>query len=420
MDFFLAGDGDGRNLFTDFALSSKPYTPAKLEKVNAELARNSTSAGLLLQSKTCSAIFLSDFSERVERILTWLNSLADLESGKSQQKRLGSQLPDIIYGFASSLVIPLLSPEYSEYHSSRGFADLIVTTTHLSYVFRKRGVNPKTHKLLLEKISQNGRYLMRSILPSIDGAKLIQTLLAEAQAGAEIQAVGSATTLAEWITAAAELCRGCSGNHGLHVELARWSALVELRDSLTKILLAENKRRSQPSGTIPQWNPDSTQLRVLSTEDKKSGNTNRQAAPELSDYLSVQDIKNLELFNLRVPTGLGPLEGVITSLQERESFSLFHVFVKSFPCALCLRRDNSATDPVPGFSQTAMPRKQFSVDSLPNSFTSTLLGRRLGPWKISLSERAFEDLLSANKEGMYMYLSVEPVVQVSRGDYVMF
>lgn len=397
MDFFLAGDGDGRNLFTDFALSSKPYTPAKLEKVNAELARDPTSASQLLQSKTCSAIFLSDFSERVERILTWLHSLADPESTRARQKRLGSQLPDIIDGFARSLVIPLLGPEYSEYHPSRGFADLVVITTRLSHVFRKRGVSPKTHRLLLEKISQNGRQLIRSILPSIDGAKLIKTLLAEAQAGAEIQALGSATILTEWTTAAVELCKGCSGNHGLHAELARWNALVELRDSLTKILLVENKRRSE---TVPWWHLDLTHMRALSAGDKKSGDTNIQA-PELTDYLSPQDFKNLELFNLQVPIGLGPLEGVITRLRERESFSLFHVFVKSFPCALCLRRGTSATD-MPALPRM-VPRKQFTADSLPNSFTSTLLGRRLGPWKICLSEHAFKDLLSANKEGMYTY-----------------
>ncbi|KAF8431998.1 hypothetical protein BGX38DRAFT_1277007 [Terfezia claveryi] len=392
MDFFLAADGvgDGRNLFTVFALSSKPYTPANLEKVNAELARDPTSAGQLLQSRTCRAIFLSDFSERVERILTWLNPLADLESARAPQKRLKFQLPDIIYGFARSLVVPLLGSEYSEYHSSRGFADLVVTTTHLSHIFRKRGVSPKTHKLLLEKISQNGQQLMRSILPSIDGAKLIQTLLAEAQAGAEIQAVGSATILAEWITAAVELCRGCSGNHELHAELAKWNSLVELRDSLTKILITDNKRPSVTALAL-------TQMRVLSAEDKKSGNTNCLAPP---DYLSVQDFKNLELFNLQVPTGLSTLESVITRLRERESFSLFHVFVKSFPCALCLRR-TCATDTVPVLPRT-MPRKQFTVDSLPNSFTSTLLGWRLGPWKICLSEHAFKDLLLANKEG---YLS---------------
>ncbi|RPB27817.1 P-loop containing nucleoside triphosphate hydrolase protein [Terfezia boudieri ATCC MYA-4762] len=392
MDFFLTGDGDGegRNLFTDFALSNTPYTPAKFEKVNAELASDPTSAGQLLQSRTCRAIFLSDFSERVVRILTWLNPLVDLNSARAPQKGLGFQLPDIIYGFSRSLVVPLLGSEYSEYHPLRGFADLVVTTTNLSYVFRKRGVTPKTHKLLMEKISQNGQQLMRSILPSIDGAKLIQTFLAEAQAGAEIQAMGSATILAEWITAAVELCRGCSGNHGLHAELAKWNSLVELRDSLTKI---HSKR---PSGTAL----DFTKMRVLSAEDKKSGNTNCLAPPDLS-HLSVQDFKNLELFNLQVPTRLSTLESAITRLRERESFSLFHVFVKSFPCALCLRHGTSATDTVLVLPRS-MPRKQFTTDSLPNSFTSTLLGRRLGPWKICLSEHAFKDLLSANKEG---YLS---------------
>lgn len=409
MDFFLTGHGDGRNLFTDFALSSKPYTPAKLERVNAELARDPTSASQLLRSKTCSAIFLSDFSERVERILTWLHSLADPDSARAQQLRLGSQVPDIMHGFARSLVIPLLGPEYSEYHPSRGFADLVIITTRLSYVYRKRGVSPKTYKLLLEQISQNGRQLIRSILPSIDGAKLIQTLLAEAQAGAEIQAVGSTTMLTEWITAAVELCRGCSGNHGLHAELARWSALVELRDSLTKITSMLAKNQSAPKTA---WCPDLTQMRVLLAEDKKSGNANRQAAPELSDYLSAQDFKNLELFDLPVPTGLGALESVITRLRERESFSLFHVIVKSFPCAVCLRRDASATDTVSVLrGPRMMPRKQFTADSLPNSFTSTLLGRRLGPWKICLSEHAFKDLLSVNKEGMYMYLSVDIFMQ---------
>jgi len=126
----------------------------------------------------------------------------------------------------------------------------------------------------------------------------------------------------------------------------------------------------------------------------------------VSEYLSSRDIENLEVFGMRAPTGIGPLEGALARLRERESFSLLHALVKTFPCALCLRRCH-ATHGVSLPTLRRGVRKPLSTDDLPISFTSTLLGQRLGPWRVCLSERAFKDLLSADKEGIikeYIFL----------------
>jgi len=229
MEFLFNGDSSDRNKFTTFVLSNLPHTVASLGKIGTELAGNPTAAGELLRSEECCALFLSDFSERLERILVWLHSLP-------QQPKSSAPFADIIHGFTVNLVIPLLDPTYSDYHDSRGFADLLIITTQLSYLFSKRGL----YKVLLEKISQTP-HLMRSIIPSIDGAKLIQMIL-QAQADAEGQAFPSAV-LTEWATAAADLCSGCPGKHGAQAELDQWESLVELRDSLTRILVEENQRR---------------------------------------------------------------------------------------------------------------------------------------------------------------------------------
>ena len=132
--------------------------------------------------------------------------------------------------------------------------------------------------------------------------------------------------------------------------------------------------------------------------------------PAVSENLSSRDIESLEAFGMRAPTGIGPLEGVLARLREQEPFPLLHALVKTFPCALCLRRCH-ATSGVPLPPLRRGVRKPLSTGGLPVSFTSTLLGQRLGPWRICLSERAFKDLLAADKGGIikeYISLMHQP------------
>lgn len=374
MAFLL--DGEHCALFTTFVLSNSPYTIGTFEEIYKELVKKPTVLGELLQSEKCYAIFLSDFSERLDRILAWLHWLQRPVPPSAVSQPL---LSDIIYDFTDSLVIPLLQPKNSNLHASRGFAELLIITTALSYTCLKQR---QTHKVLLGEISKIP-HLMRSILPSIDGAKLIQTILKEV---AEIRVFPSAATLAEWTMVAANLCSECPGSHGVQVELARWASLVELRDSFSRI-----------------------QSEFLAGGEK--GGTKQKLVPE---YLSPQDRDNLVVFGMGAPTGIGPLEGLLATLRERESFSLFRVFVNTLPCALCLRRDNVASDVPPQKRATRLPqkatkpkiaqsRKPPSQDALPDSFHKIILGHRLGHWKVCLSEDAFKDLLLANKEGMYIY-----------------
>ena len=359
MDALFDGDGVPRdcNKFTTFVLSKNIYTQEEILLMNQNLAKDHTSIGELLRSKVCSAVFVSDFTERVQRILSWLQAIE--ESTESNIQTINKA---IIHVFNADFVLPLLD-QYPDCYTVPGFADLLVSTTYLLYVYRKRTPGPKSHKLLLEKISKS-EYLISQILPSIEGAELIQKILAEAQAGAEIQSFGTVETLAEWTTAAAKLCRGCRASHGHGVidELNRWNSVLELTDSLTAILTA-----------------------ILTVETSRH--------PKISEYLSEKDKHNLELFNMRVPSGIGAMEGIILRLRERDTFNLFHTFVKSFPCALCLRSKNTSSSVAP------VRQPAFSINSFHNSFTGTLFGQRLGEWRICFSEKAFKDMLAANKEG---------------------
>lgn len=380
MEFLL--DGERCALFTTFVLSNSTYSAGSFDKINRELAGDPTVPGELLKSEKCFALFLSDLSERLDRILAWLRSLK-----RSVPPSVSESPPfsDIIHGFADHLVIPLLHPKNSDLHASRGFAELLIITTALSYACLKQR---QTHKVLLGQISKSP-HLMRSILPSINGAELIQAILTEAEARAEIRVFPSAATLAEWTMVAAELCSECPGSHGVRVELARWTSLVELRDSFSAI---QDQLHAQE-------NP---------VEDEK-GRTKQKL---VSDYLSPRDRDNLGVFGMGTPTGIGPLDGVLASLRERESFYLFHAFVNTFPCALCLRRDNAAggvsfppnrPNQDDKTTETAQSQKPLSQDALPDSFNKVILGHRLGHWKVCLSEHAFKDLLLANKEGIYTY-----------------
>jgi len=384
MDLLLDGDDGSPNAFTLFALSKIPYSPESFTLLNAEIAKDPAVTGEILASEKYRGLFLSDFSEITQRIIIWLGYIP-----KTQAHAKSSAINEAtVHSFASNFIAPLLDSSYERYHTLPGYTDLLTITTQLSYAYRRRDVGPKTHKILLHKIS-NCPHLMRRILPSMDGASLIQTILNEAQAGAEIRAFGVASTLQEWAAIAAELCSNCRGNHGVGEELTRWNSLLCLKKSINSILEAQNENRERlsrlnlpPSGF--------SGMRVLSKDEKKSG-VATAVTPTFS--LSPEDLENFALFNLKVPTGIGSLESTVAWLEEKEAFRLFHALVKSFPCALCLRGEISRSTP-------RVPSTSFSLATLPDSFTGILFGQKLGPWKINLSEKAFKDLQMSSKEGV--------------------
>ena len=388
MDLLLEGDDDSPNTFTRFALSKIPYNLEWFMRMNTEIAKDPAVVGEILASEKYRGLFLSDFSEIIQRITIWLGYL---QKTKANAKFSASN-ETTVHNFALNFIVPLLDPSYEECHTLTGYTDLVIITMQLSYAHRRRRVGPKTHKTLLHKISDSP-YLMRRILPSMDGANLIQTILAEAQAGAEIRSFGQVSTLQKWTAVAVELCSHCRANHGVGQELTRWDSLLCLKKSMSSILEAQNEQR----GDLPGLNPPMggfSAMRVLSKDDKKSGvasSAQSAATPSLS--LSSEDLKNLALFNIKVPTGIGALESIVTWLEEKEVFRLFQGFVKSFPCAICLRGEISRPAPEVAF-------KSFSLATLPDSFTGVLFGQKLGPWKINLSEKAFKDLQLSSQEGV--------------------
>ncbi|KAF8460716.1 hypothetical protein BDZ91DRAFT_738462 [Kalaharituber pfeilii] len=347
MDLFFGNryDKSGSNGFTRFVLSNKPFSTRDFDKLHLELAKDPDATGLLLTSETNRALFLSDFSERIQRIITWLERIEANVTSKDPFDK------DIIHNFASHLIVPLLDSSYSEFFPTP--------------------LGLKRNKNLLERVSKIPDLIQR-ILPSIDGAKVIQTILAEAQSGAEIRSFGTIQTLAEWTKVAVKLCQGCRANHCVKAELARWSSLLELQNALTRVLT----RRSQ----VPQ-------LPQLAISQYGTTPASPQGIP-----LSVADSRALELFKIRPPAGIGAVQAIIERLQEKETFQLFRAFVQSFPCAACLRMNTVTSD-----SSLVTRTNPLSFSALPDSFTGTLLGSKLGPWRVCLSEKAFKDLLALKK-----------------------
>lgn len=374
-------DLESANKFTQYVLSHTSLTPYEFVLLNTDLAKDPTLTRELINSPKYSDYFFSDFSERIERVLMLLGHTQS--SRKLLENRAVNQ--NAIHNFAENFVVPLADTSYAVYHTSQAFHDLLVETTQLLYLYRKRGLlGVKSYITLLEKISMSP-YLMRRILPSIDGAELIQNILAEAQAGSEIQSFGSTVIVTKWTNIAAELCGKC-GNHGVTDELSRWRTLLCLRESLMKLLEAGK-----------QWQTQSTYICGFKQSSLDAANPGviitSPAAGPLTLSLSQEDLRYLALFDLSVPTGMVALEGTVTWLEEKETFRIFHTLIKSFPCLLCLRSDD-----IQPLYKT--PQNKFSVATLQDSFTGILFGEKLGPWKISLGEKAFKDMQRSNKQGL--------------------
>lgn len=170
------------------------------------------------------------------------------------------------------------------------------------------------------------------------------------------------------------LCGRCPADHGISAISERWHKVQSLIVSL-KVLLdsIQNKERNSKMETLPRL----TDMKVLSSDDKKKS----RARPNTrSDFRIPGDIlEQMTLLDMQKPESSRALSSSLEQL-ERETPSFMESALDSSPCRVCWERlTGILSDPV----HTCTTGKSVGIP-----LEYDIFGKRIGLWKVLLSDRA--------------------------------
>lgn len=179
------------------------------------------------------------------------------------------------------------------------------------------------------------------------------------------------------------ICDRCPADHGITAVSERWNKAQPLLNSLKMLLDSiQNEERSDKKTTKSL--PRLADMKLLSSDDKKSS---RAHSGTQSDFRIPEDIlKQMALLDMPKPESSRALYSSLAHLQ-RETPSFMHSALGSFPCRLCWER-LTGTLSEPAYTMMVSD----TTTGVPIKYN--IFGRRVGLWKVLLSDRA---LRSARK-----------------------
>jgi hypothetical protein len=184
------------------------------------------------------------------------------------------------------------------------------------------------------------------------------------------------------------MCDSCSANHGTTSISRSWRIAHSLIESLTKsieeVSKDEHKRTHQEN--IPSPNlPSLKSMKILSLDDKK---TLTQKDPKKDLKIANETVQQLIYFDMQTPTFARGLSHSVEQIQSETIPSLMRSALETFPCRCCL-------DKLTTGSLVDTPAKSPEVPihgPLEAINPQDIFGKRLGIWKVLLSNVAFKNI----------------------------
>ncbi|KAI5808229.1 hypothetical protein DFH27DRAFT_650744 [Peziza echinospora] len=398
---------NANKIIADFVLArEKSITP---EKVCGVLLEHPEAIGFLLQSEEEHAFFISEISGSVQRIVKVLDKISEELGKKKCLERDG--YATIIHHMITDLVIPLL--DLKETHDAEGVVELVVTAMDLAYgthhlQLQRRGAQ---YRDVLCKISDS-KMLMTALLLSTLGAAFLRKVFVEHSVTKEaIFGSNISESLLRWTEASADLCQSCpsAGQHAIPTVIDNFRALKRLRSVLNRQLdKALKDRAAQPSVPLRSFE-QMTKLIMIDKEELtyKPGRASQPDSAKASPKepvksqtkgefdLSPEDQQTLRTFTKREPQSIPTVQAILVELNSGPVFRVFKSLILTFPCATCLLKGKDEE----GFGiREQIPHHLRGQTHA--GFTDTLLGEKLGIWRVCLSEQALQDLASQRNEGV--------------------
>ncbi|KAJ5825808.1 hypothetical protein N7474_002946 [Penicillium riverlandense] len=179
-----------------------------------------------------------------------------------------------------------------------------------------------------------------------------------------------------------DLCDACTADHGTVATPEVLEKAKTLMESLRSLIRAaqENKQKSQKIENLPPLE----QMKALGVDDKKSHHALQDSVPNIEIPANI--LEDLHFFGLQAQASMRGLTDSLEQLENKTIPSMMRTALKSFPCRPCMER---LTGETVAFSKPA-DVQLFPTQVSGHSYD--IFGKRVGPWKVLLSERALSDV----------------------------
>lgn len=193
-----------------------------------------------------------------------------------------------------------------------------------------------------------------------------------------------------------DMCNACSADHGTGATAESWSMAKGLISSINLLVDQQELNRVKIENLPPL-----ELMKALTLDDKKSTSTHQ--GPKKDFKVSEEILRQLNHFNIQPPKSARGLAQVVEQLETEVVPALMRSALESFPCRICLDRLTSGniTDTLANLIDLPSDRT-----TAPGS-AQEIFGKRVGLWKVLLSDVAFKNAKKLVRAGkFYSVLSV--------------
>lgn len=186
------------------------------------------------------------------------------------------------------------------------------------------------------------------------------------------------------------VCDKCSFDHGINQTCQEWYTLKDLMDALEPMahsIEREGIEKNQKAKDLPLL----AGMRMLKPGDKKT-NQARRADP-IGFEIPEPVLYKLALLNIKQPESLRVVQSLQEEVASHNMITILFKIVGSYPCRLCYETAIGA--------QTLLKKDpKIPEHSASDKAKYDIFGKRVGLWKVLLSDRAFKASKKLARTGM--------------------
>lgn len=183
------------------------------------------------------------------------------------------------------------------------------------------------------------------------------------------------------------MCKACSADHGTGGIVESWDIAQKLIESVN--LLIDTSYEEELKRVKVENLPPLESMKVLNRDDKKLTPAQHGTKKAYKNEFKVSDeiLQQMNHFNLPPPLSARGLTHTGEQLQNEIIPVLMRSALESFPCRICLDRLTIGSLAGTLASSTDLPSDRTTA---PGS-TQDIFGKRVGLWKVLLSDIAFKN-----------------------------
>ncbi|KGO54138.1 DNA helicase, UvrD-like, C-terminal [Penicillium expansum] len=183
------------------------------------------------------------------------------------------------------------------------------------------------------------------------------------------------------------MCNACSADHGTQAIVESWNIAEKLMESINSLI--HTSYEEELKKTKVENLPPLESMKVLNRDDKKSTPAEQGPRKDIKEEFKVSSeiLQQMNHFGILPPLSARGLTNAAEHLQNEIIPALTRSALDSFPCRICLDRLTTGSLVDTLASSTALPSDRTTAPSS----AQDIFGKRVGLWKVLLSDIAFKN-----------------------------